>query len=510
MVYINAYGACSALGSDINEIKNNLKTLHAPGMRLTPHYLQNGNELYLGHALYEKVVENQRYIELMSKLQKRCGWDECYGISNNNKLLMASYLQVDNEFNALLKKLNVSRDRVAVIMGTSTSASAEADLKADFEQNLTRCHDTSDTTSNADAASKVANAALESSDSSYDFLKSQDELLHEYVKRISQLTSQGLSSNNCGESQLTNNDAKHSVHNEGLKRVPKLNQCNAYKAYGYTESEALKHLANYNYSMQELGDPSRFLAEVLDISGPTYTISTACSSSLRAIISAVRLIELGLCDVALAGGADTLSRMTVNGFNSMGLVSLNGICQPFAKDRAGITIGEASGIFVLSKEPTAIRIAGLGESSDAYHMSSPHPEGEGALIAMKNALAMAGIEADEIGYVNLHGTGTPMNDAVESKVMAKLCPNVPCSSTKYLTGHTLGACGIWESVLCALLLQHKDELCLPKQDFSTKLQDDEIAQISFVRDNEHLKKNYVMNNAFAFGGNNATIILEGV
>lgn len=263
--------------------------------------------------------------------------------------------------------------------------------------------------------------------------------------------------------------------------------------------------SGYHYQMQELGDPSRFLANYLQLDGPAYTISTACSSSARAIISGQRLIAAGLADVALVGGADSLSRMPVNGFDS--LASLSGRrCAPFSRDRDGISIGEGAALMLLTREPQPLALLGVGESSDAWHMSAPHPEGEGAQRAMEMALRSAGLTAQEVGYINLHGTATPLNDQIESKVVHRLFgERVPSSSTKHLTGHTLGAAGVIEAAIAALIL--RENLPLPAQDFSTAAQDESLPACGLLLAPQPLQKPVVASNSFAFGGNNSCLIL---
>ncbi|MBO5567165.1 MAG: beta-ketoacyl-[acyl-carrier-protein] synthase family protein [Succinivibrio sp.] len=271
----------------------------------------------------------------------------------------------------------------------------------------------------------------------------------------------------------------------------------------YAESEETGDF--WNYSMQELGDPSRFLQKYLNLTGPAFTISTACSSSARAIISAVRLIESCLCDAALAGGADTLSRMPINGFDSMGVLSTER-CLPFCRDRCGINIGEGAGLMLLVKEPCALAVLGYGESSDAYHVSAPSPDGSGAVSAMSEALKMAGLKPSEVGYISLHGTATPANDRIESLAVNSVFGEyTPCSSTKYLTGHTLGAAGITEAVMCALLLER--DLPLPPQDFSLSPYDETLTPCGLLREQQALKKRCILSNSFAFGGNNAVIAI---
>lgn len=262
---------------------------------------------------------------------------------------------------------------------------------------------------------------------------------------------------------------------------------------------------DFYYKSQEFGDPSMFLADYLEIDGPAYTISTACSSSARALICGKRMLESGLVDAVIAGGADTLCKVPINGFNSMGVLS-HERCLPFNKNRAGINIGEGGGLMILSKEKASLELLGVGESSDAYHVSSPEPSGAGAVSAMKMALDNASLTTDDIGYVNLHGTATKLNDAMESKAMATLFQGkVPCSSTKYMTGHTLGAAGIVEaSILCYLL---KHDLDLPVQDFSHDEIDDTLDECGLIKERIKAKKKVMMSNSFAFGGNNASIII---
>lgn len=262
--------------------------------------------------------------------------------------------------------------------------------------------------------------------------------------------------------------------------------------------------ADYSYALQELGDPSRFLAAYLGSLGPAWTISTACSSSARAVISGQRLIEAGLVDVALVGGADTLSRMPINGFDSLESLATER-CQPFSAGRDGITIGEGAALMLLTREPQPVALLGVGESSDAFHMSAPHPQGLGALAAMRMALAQAGLQPADVGYINLHGTATPLNDQMEAAVISELFGSkVPCSSTKHLTGHTLGAAGICEAALSWLLLARS--LPLPHQDFSRSPPDDRLPACGLLTAPQPLERPVIMTNSFAFGGNNASLI----
>jgi 3-oxoacyl-[acyl-carrier-protein] synthase-1 len=269
-------------------------------------------------------------------------------------------------------------------------------------------------------------------------------------------------------------------------------------------THAGKPPASYRYGQQELGDPSRFLSDYLQLFGPALTVSTACSSSARAIITGQRLIESGMVDAAIVGGADTLSRMPVNGFNSLESLSSTR-CKPFSAARNGITIGEAGALILLTKEPGKVQLLGVGESSDAWHMSAPHPEGVGAIRAIEMALREAELTAQDIGYINMHGTATRLNDEIEAKVVNQLFgESVPCSSTKHLTGHTLGAAGACEAVLCYLLLSQG--LRLPAQDFTDAHQDLTLAPCGLLSAPQPFTKPIMLSNSFAFGGNNASLI----
>ena len=203
--------------------------------------------------------------------------------------------------------------------------------------------------------------------------------------------------------------------------------------------------AEYDYQQQELGAPANFLAEWLQLSGPAYVISTACTSSARALMSAQRLLDLGICDAVLCGGVDTLCKLTLNGFSALEAVSEQR-CNPFSVNRNGINIGEAAVLFLMTRragDSQPIALLGSGASSDAHHISAPEPTGRGALQAMRKALSRANLQPEQIAYLNLHGTATQHNDAMESQAVATLFPaGVPCSSSKPMTGHTLGAAAV--------------------------------------------------------------------
>ncbi|WP_338804397.1 beta-ketoacyl-[acyl-carrier-protein] synthase family protein [Xenorhabdus griffiniae] len=385
MIYISAVGMLNALGNNVDEIEQNLSLNQAPGMYDRTGWLQPDKTCCLGG------VDGELPVIPDSLLQHN---------SRNNRLLLAALRQIKPQVDEAI--VRYGRERIAVIMGTSTSGLDEGD---------------------------------------------------QHVSRT--------------------------IHQQSDER--------------------------YHYYQQELGDPSRFLASYLRIDGPAFTLSTACSSSSRAIISGQRLIEMGLVDVAIVGGADTLSRMPINGFNSLESISAT-LCEPFCEDRQGITIGEASTLLLLTREPQPIALLGVGESSDAWHMSAPHPEGKGAIEAITMALGNAGLSPADVGYINLHGTGTKLNDQMEAMVIHQIFgENTPCSSTKFLTGHTLGAAGACEAGLCWLLLTRN--LPLPAQDFSRSSIDSSLPACGLLTQSQPLKKPIVMSNSFAFGGNNTSLIL---
>lgn len=267
---------------------------------------------------------------------------------------------------------------------------------------------------------------------------------------------------------------------------------------------------NYCYQQQEMSSPAEFLASWLGLSNAAFTVSTACSSSAKVFASASNLIRSGVCDAAIVGGVDTLCRLTLNGFNSLESIASNR-CLPFSKNRDGITIGEAAALFIVSPEPAAIRLCGVGESSDAHHMSAPDPEGFGAQRSMQAALDAAQLQSQHIDYINLHGTATIKNDQMEALAVNRLFgDSVCCSSTKALTGHTLGAAGATEVGLCWLSLsEHNQQQLLPTHCWDHAV-DDQLAAISLVTDATPLaanKAHYLMSNSFAFGGNNVSVII---
>ena len=247
-----------------------------------------------------------------------------------------------------------------------------------------------------------------------------------------------------------------------------------------------------------------FVQEALGLSGPCVTVSTACSSSAKVFADAERLIRLGLADAAIVGGCDTLCGSVLFGFNSLELVSPEP-CRPFDAERRGISLGEAAGFALLEREDGrggALQLLGYGESSDAHHMSTPHPEGLGAERALDDALARAGIGTERIGYINLHGTASAKNDEVEAALVARrFGPAVHASSTKGMTGHTLGAAGIVEAAISLLALETG---CLPGTPNTQVL--DPVCGPQIQLAPVQARVDVVLSNSFGFGGNNCALI----
>lgn len=250
-----------------------------------------------------------------------------------------------------------------------------------------------------------------------------------------------------------------------------------------------------------------FALQLFSLEGPAAVVSSACSSSAKVFGSAYRMMAAGLIDAAVVGGVDSLCLTTLYGFHSLQLVSRLP-CRPFDHARDGISIGEAAAFALLEKPPAsldsdAVLFLGIGESSDAYHMSSPHPEGRGAQAAMLQALRSANLEPGDIEYINLHGTGTPSNDNAEAyAVAAVLGRDVPASSTKGATGHALGAAGALEAVICALALQHG----LMPGGLNTKAVDPALG-VHYLLENRSQPLACVMSNSFGFGGSNCSLVL---
>lgn len=243
----------------------------------------------------------------------------------------------------------------------------------------------------------------------------------------------------------------------------------------------------------------------LGLEGPSQSISTACSSSAKVIASAARYIDAGLCDAAIVGGVDSVCRTTLFGFHSLELTA-KARCRPFSADRDGMCIGEAAALGLIERADRAsdgVAVLGHGESTDAHHMSTPHPEALGARLAMRRALENARLSADRVDYVNLHGTATPANDSAEDLALAReLGTTVPCSSTKGWTGHTLGAAGMVETLLSKLAL----ETGVAPKTLNTERLDDAM-RCNILLENRQRDLRCVLSNSFGFGGNNCALLL---
>jgi len=249
-----------------------------------------------------------------------------------------------------------------------------------------------------------------------------------------------------------------------------------------------------------------FVRLELGLSGPALAISTACSSSAKVFASAARAIRGGICDAAVVGGVDSLCLTTLYGFNALQLIAAD-VCRPADAARVGISIGEAGGFALLEaapgSDPGDLLLLGYGESSDAYHMSTPHPDGLGAAAAMRAALQSAGLAANEVDYVNLHGTGTPVNDLAEDRgVHAVFGEATACSSTKGWTGHTLGAAGIVEAAISLICLQQG---FVPRSLNTRELDPQLRGAVQLQSSHRPLRR--VLSNSFGFGGSNCSLLL---
>lgn len=278
--------------------------------------------------------------------------------------------------------------------------------------------------------------------------------------------------------------------------------------------------AGFDYFVQEMGTTSQYLAAHFGLKGPCYTISTACSSSARVFASGRNLLASGMCDALIIGGADALSQITTCGFAALGAISAH-LCQPMSASREGINIGEGAALFLMERDTShqGVKLLGVGDASDAYHISAPEPEGTGAIASMQAALEDAGLSAHELDYINMHGTGTRLNDAMESKAIASLFgEKVPCSATKPLVGHMLGAAGATEAGFCWLLAQewrrqktqgHPQSPLIPH--IWDHQPDPALAPIRLVQPGETISTAQptftALSNSFAFGGSNCTVIV---
>ncbi len=266
---------------------------------------------------------------------------------------------------------------------------------------------------------------------------------------------------------------------------------------------------DFHYGQQEMVSAAAMLSQLLGLGGPASVQSSACASSAKALASAARLIKMGVCDAVIAGGVDTLCEFTVAGFSALESVSATP-CNPLSANRCGINLGEAAALFLLSAEPAAVALCGWGESSDGHHMSAPDPAGGGARLSMAAALRRAGIDASEVDYINLHGTATRQNDAMEAAAVHDMFgPAVAVSSTKPLTGHTLGAAGALEAALCWLAMQDDNPDGILPPHLWDGAADAGLPVLKVAAPGARLGRplRYALSNSFAFGGANATLLL---
>jgi 3-oxoacyl-[acyl-carrier-protein] synthase-1 len=278
-------------------------------------------------------------------------------------------------------------------------------------------------------------------------------------------------------------------------------------AYRHRDPQTGALPSSFHYAQTQnsfsLGD---FVQRYLGLKGPAFVVSSACSSTGKVFGNAARMIAAGICDAAVVGGVDTLCLTTLYGFTSLGLVS-RFPCRPFDANRDGICLGEGAGFALLEKavesvDRSAAMVLGVGESSDAYHMSTPHPEGLGARLAMQLALDAAGLDPTQIDYINLHGTATKTNDASEDKAVSELFGNrTPCSSTKGWTGHMLGAAGITEAIISVLAVQNE---FIPGSVHTREI--DPALKSNYQLKNKPARLNRVLSNSFGFGGSNCALI----
>lgn len=263
------------------------------------------------------------------------------------------------------------------------------------------------------------------------------------------------------------------------------------------------HRYRQTHNMFSVAD---FVGQYAQLHGFANVVSTACSSSAKVFGIAQRMVQCGLIDAAIVGGVDSLCLTTLYGFNSLQLLSTQK-CAPFDAERDGISIGEGAAFILLERADTVapgdLLLTGVGESSDAHHMSAPHPHGLGARLAMQAALDMAGLHPSDIDYINLHGTATPSNDLAEDKGVSALFKGTPCSSTKGHTGHTLGAAGGVEAVVCLLALRHG----LIPGGVGTRTLDPQLHS-HYVRENQDKPLQHVLSNSFGFGGSNCSLLFS--
>lgn len=274
---------------------------------------------------------------------------------------------------------------------------------------------------------------------------------------------------------------------------------------GTTNSGIEEFETTENKHHAELGNPAEFLKRYLGTTNFAASVSTACTSGIKAFSTAVKLLENNVCKAVIAGGVDTLASMPTYGFHALEVLS-HEKTNPFSKNRSGISIGEGAALFLLTKNSGNVKILGIGETSDAYHSATPDPEGTQAVKAIQTALDKANLKPEDIDYINLHGTGTISNDLMEANAVYKVFGNrVPASSTKPFTGHCLGAAAAVETYICYEILKGKRDL--PIHDFDGEY-DRTLPEINLVTKNTFPA--YIKNcmcTSFGFGGTNAVIII---
>jgi 3-oxoacyl-[acyl-carrier-protein] synthase-1 len=276
------------------------------------------------------------------------------------------------------------------------------------------------------------------------------------------------------------------------------------RAFAERTDGGLPDWFDYRHS-HDVHATTEFVGALLGIEGPCMTVSTACSSSAKVFADAAQLIAHDICDAVVVGGVDSLCLLTLYGFRSLELTASEA-CRPNDVDRAGLSIGEAGGFALLERPLGAGQalalLEGVGESSDAYHMSTPHPEGLGAFNSMRGALGTAGVRPDQVDYINLHGTGSKVNDVVESRaVMSLFGGDTPCSSTKGWTGHTLGAAGIVEAIIAVLAIR---EGLMPGNLRMNRR--DPVIETNVLPETRAADVSRVLSNSFGFGGNNCSLL----
>jgi 3-oxoacyl-[acyl-carrier-protein] synthase-1 len=253
-----------------------------------------------------------------------------------------------------------------------------------------------------------------------------------------------------------------------------------------------------------LFSPAECCQKLFGISGPAVTVSTACSSSAKVFAAAARHIRAGFCDAAVLVGIEAACDTIIYGFRSLGLLSTSP-CRPWDRHRDGISVGEAAGFALIESDHAGfddIGLLGYGESCDAYHMTAPHPNGDGAYAAIETALRRAGLDARDIDYINLHGSGTPANDASEDAAILRMFGDqVVCSSTKGWTGHTQGAAGITEAIICFMAMKNG----FAPASLNTEVQDSGLRARVALK-NQPFRIRNVLSNSFGFGGNNCALI----